>query len=58
MGQGLGFLDEVGGFADEALDGVCGLAETGVEAIAVEDVPSFCVARLEAAHFGVVLGEP
>ena len=58
VGQGLGVLDEVGGFVDEGFDGVGGFAEAGVEAIAVEDVPSFGVACAEIAHFGVVLGKP
>ncbi len=57
VGEGFGVVDEVGGFVDQALYGVEGFAEAGVEAVAVEDVSSCGVAVEEVAHLGMFLGE-
>ena len=48
-GEGMGVPDEVGGFVDEALNGVYGFAEAGVKAVAVEDVAPRGVASEQAA---------
>ncbi len=53
----MGVVDEVGGFADEAADGLDGFAEAGVEAVAVECGLSGEVAVLDGAQTGVVLGK-
>ena len=54
--EGFGGVNEVGSLLDNPFDGVDGFTEACVEAVPVEDVPSFGVASLQFAHFGMVLG--
>ena len=58
VGEGFGVLDEAGGLLDEALDGVGGFTEAGVEAVAVKDITPCGVVSKQAADLGVVLSEP